>query len=52
MASSLSNLVINLAEGVHKIKCTDGNDSKTCKKFSENLKKQFTNTYKFFIDDT
>ena len=31
MANSLSNLVINLAERVHKIKCKDGHDNKTCK---------------------
>ena len=33
MASSLSNLVNNLAEGIHKIKCKYGPDnekSKTC----------------------
>ena len=30
MASSLSNLVINLAEGVHDIKCKYGHDNKNC----------------------
>ena len=30
MASSLSNLV-NLAEGIHKIKCKYGHDNKKCK---------------------
>ena len=31
MASSLSNLVDNLAEGIHKIKCKHGVDNKKCK---------------------
>ena len=30
MASSLSNLVNNLAEGVHRIKCKYGHDNKNC----------------------
>ena len=30
MASLLSNLVGNLAEGVHKIKCKHGHDNKKC----------------------
>ena len=33
MASFLSNLVNNLAEGIHKIKCKYGHDKKKCKKF-------------------
>ena len=31
MASSLSNLVNNLAKGIHKIKCKCGYDNKKCK---------------------
>ena len=31
MASSLSNLVGNLSEGIHKIKCKFGHDDKKCK---------------------
>ena len=30
MASSLSNLVNNLADGTHKIKCKYGYDNKKC----------------------
>ena len=30
MASSLSNLVNNLSEGIHKIKCKFGHDDKKC----------------------
>ena len=30
MASSLSNLVNNLTEGIHKIKCKYGHDDKKC----------------------
>ena len=30
MLSSLSNLVNNLAEGIHKIKCKCGHDNKKC----------------------
>ena len=30
MASSLSNLVTNLAEGIHRIKCKYGRDNKKC----------------------
>ena len=33
MASSLSNLVNNLAERVHKIKCNNGHDNKKCEMF-------------------
>ena len=31
MASSLSNLVNNLAQGIHKIKCKYEDDNKKCK---------------------
>ena len=31
MASSLSNLVSNLSEGIHRIKCEFGHDDKKCK---------------------
>ena len=30
MASSLSNLINNLAEGIYKIKCKCGHEHKTC----------------------
>ena len=30
MASSLSNLVINLSEGLHRIKCKLGHGNKKC----------------------
>ena len=30
IASSLSNLVNNLSEGIHKIKCKYGHDDKKC----------------------
>ena len=30
MASSLSNLVNNLSEGIHKIKCKHGHNNKKC----------------------
>ena len=33
MASSLSNLVNNLAKGIHKIKCKYGHDNKKCKTY-------------------
>ena len=32
MASSLSSLVNNLSEGIHKIKCKYGHDNKKCEK--------------------
>ena len=38
MASSLSNLVTNLAEGIHKIKCKYGHDYKKCKFVEINVK--------------
>ena len=31
MATSLSNLVNNLSEGIHRIKCKFGRDDKKCK---------------------
>ena len=33
MASSLSNLVINLSEGIHKRKCKFGHNDKECNTF-------------------
>ena len=30
MGSSLSNLVTNLSEGIHRIKCKFGHDDKIC----------------------
>ena len=33
MTSSLSNLVNNLSEGIHRIKCKYGNDDKKCETF-------------------
>ena len=32
MASSLSNLVSNLSDGIHRVKCKFGNDDKKCEK--------------------
>ena len=32
MASSLSNLVNNLSEGIHRIKCKYGHDDEKCEK--------------------
>ena len=40
MASSLSNLVNNLSEGIHKIKCKYGHDDKKCET-CENRNKYF-----------
>ena len=37
MASSLSNLVDNLAEGIHKIKCKDCNYFREYESFNDNL---------------
>ena len=37
MASSLSNLV-NLAEGIHKIKCKYGHDNKKCETYGTKCK--------------
>ena len=85
MTSSLSNLVDNLSEEIHKIKCLYGHDNKKCetcgtkyrdfegcleytnakdnlilhkccsknyqKKFQQNLKERFANTYNFFTRD-
>ena len=33
MASSLSNLINNLSEGIHRIKCKFGHDDKKCETF-------------------
>ena len=33
MASSLSNLINNLSEGIHRIKCKFGHDDKKCKTY-------------------
>ena len=33
MVSSLSNIVNNLAEGIHKVKCKYGHDDKKCKTY-------------------
>ena len=38
MASSLSNLVNNLSEGIHKIKCKYGHHDKRCKTCSSKYK--------------
>ena len=38
MASSLSPLVHNLAEGIHKIKCQHKRNSKKCEKLELNRK--------------
>ena len=34
MASSFSNLVNNISEGIHKIKCKYGHDDKKCENYS------------------
>ena len=61
MESSLSNLVNNLSEGIHKVKCKFGQDKfqddsieykcLSCnknyqQKFDEKVKEQYFNTYK------
>ena len=33
MTSSLSNLVDNLAEGIHKLKCKYGHDNEKCETY-------------------
>ena len=38
MPSSFSNLIDNLAEGIHKIKCKYGHDYKKCEKVELNKK--------------
>ena len=38
MVSLLSNLVDNLAEGIHKVKCKYGHDKKTVKRVKLNTK--------------
>ena len=38
MANSLSNLVNNLAEETHRIKCKYGHDGKKCETFGNNYK--------------
>ena len=38
MANLLSNLVDNLAEGIHEIKCTHGHDNKICETCGINYK--------------
>ena len=35
MASPLSNLVNNLSEGIHRIKCKLGHDDKKCEKYKK-----------------
>ena len=37
MTSSLSNLVNNLSEGLHRIKCKSGNDEKNVKHVELNI---------------
>ena len=37
MASSVSNLVNNLAEGIHKTKCKYGYDDKKCETCGNNI---------------
>ena len=58
MATSLSNLVDNLTEGVHKIKCKDCDQmclscsTDSSNKIDEELKKQFKNIFMFSNNDT
>ena len=52
MASSLSNLVNNLSEGIHRIKCKFGHDHKTCE--TRGVKYKYCNCfleYTNFKDD-
>ena len=42
MESSLSNLVNNLSEGIHRIKCEIGYDDKKCKTY-RSIATAFTN---------
>ena len=52
MASSLSNPVDNLTEGIHKVKCKCRSRNKGfSNKNHEELKKGFKNTYKFSNND-
>ena len=46
MASSLSNLVNNISEGINKIKCKHGHDNKKCEtcRIINELCKCFLNT--------
>ena len=50
---SLSNLVDNLAEGIHIIKCKDllSYNKDYSNKIDEELKKQFRNSFKFSNND-
>ena len=45
MASSLSNLVDNLAEGIHKIKCKDCDCFLEYESFKDNLRKYKCQSY-------
>ena len=52
MASSLSNLVNNLSEGIHRIKCKFGHDDKKCETCG--IKYEYSNCvleYTNFKDD-
>ena len=52
MASSLSNLVNNLSEGIYKIKCKYGHDDKKCEIFRHKYKYcSFFVEYANFKDD-
>ena len=52
MASSLPNLVNNLSEGIHRIKCKSGHDDKECKTFRTKYKNWgcFLEYTKFKVD--
>ena len=44
MTSSLSTLVDNLAEGIHKTKCKHGHDNKICEECGIKGKRKFSKT--------
>ena len=48
MASSLSNLVNNLSEGIHRIKCKYGHDDKKCETCG--IKYKYCNCFPEYID--
>ena len=53
IASSLSNLVNNLLEGIHKVKCISSNKCYLeYTNFHENLRKEFVNTNKLANEES
>ena len=47
MVSSLSDIVNNFAEGIHKIKCKGGHDNKKCKTYQIKYKDRVSSVYRF-----